>query len=419
MAPDKDHRDQVDELKKQVDLLQQQLAVITAQVSLDAAKQTQEAQTAKAVSETLKNQAAAQFALESERAKLPLAELAGVKEALAGAQLPTGRNGSITVAAGTAGTLLPQSKFGMLGLLGYVADEFVKIQPEGAVLVNAAQLDLAYRAKFTKDLISDRSQKLSKAIDFAPLPEAKPPEAQPPVAGPMVLGEVMGGAYALGLVLDTVNSFGKLLRVDRKIDIFAADEEAQQLLGYLLQSKNEKFVADPAMLSDAVHTEAQTLLNALNGLLGIVHSAEDRLARLKKIEETEAAEKTSPSRLPPSHLITDLKAQTEAARTVIDGLHPVNKPDVFWAQVKGQLIRQALAGRHRLILETKAQALQITENFWWRSDRIRFSGAVQIAYRILDPTGAVKKTGVILKSSSLGDVNFRKEQSLSFPPSEG
>lgn len=78
-----------------------------------------------------------------------------------------------------------------------------------------------------------------------------------------------------------------------------------------------------------------------------------------------------------------------------------------------------MAGRHRLILETKAQALQITENFWWRSDRIRFSGAVQIAYRILDPTGAVKKTGVILKSSSLGDVNFRKEQSLSFPPSEG
>lgn len=407
MATDKRPDEQIADLKKQIEILQQQLSLVTAQLALDAAKQTQEAQLSKAVAEALKNQATAQFNLESEQAKLPLAELAGVKAALGSTQLPTGKSGSVQVAAGTTGTALLRSKEPMLRLLETVAGELKKQLPEGAVIVNEAQMDQAYQADFTLKRIIDQTQNLEKAINAA-----RPPM---PVAQPMVvLPQFAAAAYSLGFVLDTVNSLTKLFRVDRKADVFAADTEALQMLGYMLEGKDSKFVANPAMIRDEALTEAETLLTQLNKLLVAIHQGDDVLAQLKKIEEDEAKTKPPTSQLPATNVVTELKAQIEAARSLLDGLHPSKKPDMFWSQVKGQLISLTLKNRDLLLVETKGQAVQITESRWWWSDRMSMSGEVQVAYRILNKNGKVKETGVILKASKVEGTSFNEMPGFSF-----
>jgi hypothetical protein len=396
-----------------VGLLQQHLALVNAQVALNTAQQTQEAQLAKAVTEALKNQATEQFALESEQAKLPLAELAGVQAALGNAQLPTGKSGTVQVAAGVAGTQLLRSKKPMLELLAEVADELIDQLPDGAVVVTEAQLDQAYQAEITLSLVDHQIQNLEEAIKAA-----SPPTVPAQVA--MALPAFAAAAYSLGFVLDTVNSLAKLFRVDRKVDVFAADTEAPQMLGYLLEGRGRKFVANPAMMRDQASTEAETLLDKLNTLLGAVHKGDDLLAQLKKIEEGEAKKKPSSSQLPAASVVTELKAQIEAARSLLDGLHPSKKPDAFWAQVKGQLISSTLKKRDRLLLEAKAQALQITESRWWKSDVVSIGGEVQVAYRILNPDGTVKKADVILKVSKAKSTSLRRLDEMpgfSYPPS--
>jgi len=408
MATDKSPDEQIADIKKQMDILQQQLALVNAQLALDTANQTQEAQLAKVVAEALKNQVAAQFNLESEQAKLPLAELAGVKAALGSMQLPTGKSGTVQVAAGTSGTALLRSKGPMLRLLDGVADELKKQLPNGAVIITEAQLDQAYQANFTLKRIDDQTQKLNAARDVVM-------QKMPVMAPIMVVGEFAAAAYSLGFVLETVNSLAKLFRVDRKADVFAADTEALQMLGYLLEGNGSNFVANPAMIRKEVLTEAEELLKKLNDLLKAIHSGNDVLAQLKKIEEEEAKTKQSPSKLPAADVVTELKTQIEAANSLLDGLHPGKKPDAFWAQVKGQLIWKALENRDRLLLEAKAQVLQITESRWWRSDCISMSGEVQVAYRILDKDGKVTKTGVILKASKAERTSFNEMPEFSFP----
>jgi len=411
MGADTTPNEKVEELKKQLEVLQQQLALANTQLALQTAKQTQEAQLAKAIAEALKNQATAQFNLEAEQAKLPLAELAGVKAALGGMQLPTGKSGTITTAAGTSGTALLRSKGPMLRLLDAVAKELDKQLPSGAVIITETQLDQAYQATFTIERLDTQTKALENAIKAA-----RPPT---PVVQPMFVPQFAAAAYSLGFVLDTVNNLAKLFRVDRKADIFAADAEALQMLGYMLEGKNpKKFVANPTMIREEVLTIAGELLKKLDKLLNEIHSGDDVLTQLKKIEEEEAKTKPPVSKLPAANVVTELKAQIEAARSFLDGLHPSKKPDAFWAQVKGQLISGILKDRDRLLLEAKGQAIQITESRWWRSDRISIGGEVQVAYRVLDKNGNVTKTGVILKASKAEETCFNQMPGFSFPPGE-
>ncbi len=406
MATDKSPDEQLAELKKQVEILQQQLALVNGQLALDAATRTQEAQLAKTIDTALKEQATAQFNLEAERAKLALAELAGIKAALGSAQLPTGKSGTIKIEAGTTGTLLLRSKGQMLTLLDDIAKELKTRLPDGAVIVTEAQLEQTYQADFTLKRIDDQIKNLNNAISAA--------TPKVPKTRIMMLPEFAAAAYSLGFVLDTVNSLAKLFRVDRNVDDFAADTEALQMLGYMLEGKNSKFVANPAMLRKEAMTEAEALLKKLNVLLVAIYDGDDVLAQLKKIEENEAKNKPGTSELPPSNVVVELKAQIDAARSLLDGLHSGKKAETFWAQVKGQLISLTLRNRDRLLLEAKAQALQITESRWYTSDRISTSGEVQVAYRVLDQDGKVKDTGVILKASKSEGTSFHEMPEFSF-----
>ncbi|MDP2992400.1 MAG: hypothetical protein Q8N82_03440, partial [Deltaproteobacteria bacterium] len=198
-------------------------------------------------------------------------------------------------------------------------------------------------------------------------------------------------------------------------DIFNADSEAAQMLGYLLEGKSPNFVANPAMLRKEILTEAKDLSEKLNELFMAVHKGDDRLAELKNIQEEEAKTKPQSSRLPDSNRVTELKAQIEAARSILDGLHPSKKPDTFWTQVKGQLISRTLEDRNRLLIEAKGQALQIIESRWWWSDCISMSGEIQVAYRVLDKDGKITKVGVILKSSKAEMTSFKEMPEFSFP----
>lgn len=407
MATDNSQDNQISGLTKQVEILKKELELVKVQAELDAAKQNQQAQLNSAVADALKNQLTAQYNLESEKAKLPLAELAGIKAALGTTQLPTGQSGTVKVAAGTAGTALLRSKGPMLMLLDSIAEELKQQLPNGAVIVNEAQLDQAYQADFTRKRVTDQTEDLKKAIEAATPP--------PPVARPMGIAPVVAAVYSLGFVLDTVNSFAKLFRVDRKVDVFATDTEALQMLGYMLEGKASNFVANPALIRGQALTEANNLATQLSSLHSTIYKGDDLLGQLKKIEEEEAKTKPDSSQLPAANVVTELKAQIDSARSLLDGLHPNKKPEVFWTQVKGQLISEAMKDRDRLLLEAKSQAIQITETRTWRSDRLSMCGEVQVAYRILDKDGKIKKTGVFLKASKVEGTSFNEMSEFSFP----
>lgn len=377
-----------------------QLNLINTQIALDTAKQTQEAQLAKAVADALKNQATAQFSLESEQAKGPFAELSGIKAATSGMQLPTGKSGTVQVAVGTSGTALLRSKGHMLRLLNTVANDLARQLPNGAVIVTESQLEQAYQADFTAQRIEQQTSNLTKANQ-----SVKPAE---PAARPMMIAPVVAAAYSAGLILDTVNSLGKLFRVDRKVDVFAADIEAGQMLGYLLEAKGSKFIANPAVMRKEVLNEANSLLKKLTDLSKAVQDGEGTLAQLKKLAD-EGKSKPDPI------MLADLNAQLTSAKSLFDGLDPSKKPDQFWAQVRGQLMSAVIKGRDRLLIEAKGQALQITESRWYASDRMNIGGEVQVAYRILNQDGGLTKAGVILKASKAERTSFDEMPEVSFP----
>ena len=56
-------------------------------------------------------------------------------------------------------------------------------------------------------------------------------------------------------------------------------------------------------------------------------------------------------------------------------------------------------GRKRLVLDIKAQSVQITESRWYGSERLLAMGEVQLAYRVLHADGSLEKSGVLLRTS--------------------
>lgn len=409
MAADIGTEGELAQVKKQIELLQQQLALVNAQVALDAAKQAQEAQLAKSLAEA----AGAQYALVAEQAKGPFAELSGIKAATSGMQLPTGKSGEVQIAKGTEGTALLRTKGTMLQLLDSVAGELSTKLPNGAILVTEEQLEQAYQADFTRQRIADQTRSLSSATNRAAPVVSLPPGKG--VARIMVMPEVVAAAYSASLVLDTLNSLGKLFRVDRKADVFSADEEAAQLLGYLLEAKNSKFTAKPLLIKKDAVTQANGLLDQLTALHNAIQSATDRLASLKKIEEDEAKTKPAQSALPPQERMTELNAQLTGAKALLESLDPNKKAEAFWNQVKGQLLSAAIDGRDRLLIEAKGQALQISESRWYTSDRIKTVGEILVAYRVQDKEGATSQSGVVLKASDAKTIRFDDMPEMSFP----
>lgn len=410
---------EINELKRQVGTLQQQLEqqsnLIAAQIALNSAKQIQQAQLTKAVADELKNQATAQFNLQSEQAKAPFAELSGIKAAIGGWQLPAGQSGTVQIMAGPAGTALLRSKDAMLKILDDAACKLADQLTDCAVLVTDSQLEQADHADFIVERIGKQTSDIENATARA-APAPVPASAHPAVAPTSVLSGTMASAYSAGLVLDTINSLGKLFRVDRKVDVFLEEAESGQLLGYLMEAKKDNFTANPtAAMGSPVSREANSLLDKLNTLFMAAQNGNARLEELKKIEAEETASKPNPSRLPSSDKITELNAQLTSSKSLLESLDPSQKLDAFWAQVKGQLIRAAIKDCDRLLIEVRSQTLQVTETRWWRSNRLTTSSAIQIAYRIFDKDGNRRKSGVILQASEAKTIKFDEQYTVSFP----
>ena len=416
-----DSEKRTQEMKSATERLTQELGALKAQRALDQEKQTQDALTAKALLDALKDQTVSQYAFGAAQAQLPFAELQGIKAGISGLTLPSGKEGTVKVAAGTSGTALLRSKQAMLALLDKVADDFISICPNGAALLTEAQLGQAYTAEFTFKRIEDEKTKLTDAATKAtPIDGSPEPALVPAVAVPSAL---IAGAYTLGFTLDTINSLLKILRTNRQLDVFGADAEAVQMLGYLLDSKGKGFVANPAMLGDNAFAEAESLMGKLRDLATQLQVGNDTLAKIKKYSDDIAkAPAGDPIRqgvvMPKDEAISLLKAEIEVATSLLDSLNPSKKPDAFWTQVNGQLLSTKIKQKRRLLIEAKAQTVQVTESRWYASDRILATGEVQVAYRLFKEDGSLAKSGIILKASSTDDVQIDKLGELNFqwPP---
>lgn len=395
MAREMTTEEQIAQVKKDIDLLTQQLALLKAQTALDPAKQTQDALSAKALLDALKDQTVSQSALDLAKAQLPFADLQGIKAGLSGLTLPTGKEGTVKVAVGPAGTALLRSKGPMLELLAKIADKLAEICPQGAALVTEAQLAQVATAAFTLKRIEDQTKTLAAATKQA-TPKGDGIEAA-------FLPALGVAAYGLGFTLDTINSLIKLLRTNRQFDIFDVDTEAIQMLGYLLEAKNKGIIAKPAIVGNTLET-ADSLLEILRDLGKQLQIANDIQAKIQKysdhISQASADDLIKKVVMPTEAIISLLKAEIGEATLLLDSLHPSKKPDAFWTQVGGQVLAKNIKDKQRLLIEAKAQVVQVTESRWYTSDRILATGEVQVAYRVLKPDGSLAASGVVLYASN-------------------
>jgi hypothetical protein len=355
--------------------------------------------------------------LGSAQAQRPFAELQGIKAGISGLTLPTGKEGTVKVSAGTAGTALLRSQRPMLELLDSIANALVEVCPTGAVILTEAQLGQASSAIYTLKRIGEERSVLGKAAN-----QANPTDNRPPTAA--FLPAFAAGAYSLGFALDTINSLAKLLRTNRQLDVFGADTEAAQMIGYLLESKGKNFVANPGLPSEkATSDEADKLISELRALAVMLQTATGTMEKIKKYsEEIAKAPANDPIKtqimMPTDADIGALKSEIDSATSLLDGFHPSKKPDAFWAQVNGQVIATNIQGKMRLFLEVKGQTVQVTESRWYRSDRILATGEVLLAYRLIKADGSLATSGVILKASKAEDARIDQLDDLTWlrPP---
>jgi hypothetical protein len=406
MAEELSLEQQTAKLKQEVGLLTQQLEVFKAQAALNSAKEIQDALSAKILLDALKEQAASQSAFTTAQAQLPFAELQGIKAGTSGLKLPEGKEGTIKVSAGAAGTALLRGKQPMLERLDAAADYLAGQCPEGTVILTEAQLGQASSAKFTIERIKNEIGLLDEAAK-----NADPIDNRPAIAGAAFLPAAIAGAYAVGIALDTINNLAKLLRTNRQLDVFGTDTEAAAMLGYLLESKDKKFLATPGMLGNNAVDEADKLMKQLNDLAEKLQNANDILSKIKKYSEDIAkADANDPIRtqvqMPDAQTISLLKSRIDNATSLLDGLNPSKKSDAFWAQVSGQVIAENIKGKSRLFIEAKAQVVQVTESRWYTSDRILTTGEVQVAFRLLKEDGTLDKSGIILKASKAAETRI-------------
>ena len=369
-----------------------QLNLLKAQVDLNVASETQDAQVKKRVTDALREQLEATSNLAEEKAKAPFSDLLGIKEATKEMQLPAGKQGTITVAAGTAGTALLRSNEPLLKLLNAVAEELAEQHPDGAVVVNEAQLDQAYQARFVSEQIEVQTSRLAaQTANLEPVTEKRLTRG--------VVPATVAAAYTGGMLLDVISSFGKLFRVDRKMDVFSRNPDAGQILGYLLEAQDKNFNAKPEVMREEALKQAEGLVSKLAALLSAIQGASDKLAQLNEVQDEEKTNPSQTPRMADGGKITLLKAELANAKSLLESLDPSKKQDDFWTQVKGLLIGVAIKGRDRLLIEVEGQAIQITESRWYRSDRLTTSGEIQVAYRLFDKEGNLRKAAVILKAS--------------------
>ena len=395
-----------------------------------ASSRAQDAAAAEAAMKAAKDLIVAQHALEVARAQLPFAAMEGVRAAMAKSPLPTGKEGTVSVASGAPGTGLLRSKRPLFDLLAEVAADLITHCEGGAVLVSKEQLEQAESATFTLKWLDLHRERLAEALNLARAgldrmtrtdEASRGPEVATPRAVAAVLPVGIAGAHALGLTLDTINSLTKLFRTDRRVDVYG-DTEAENLLVHLLEAKGlesgiDQFVADPVPMGDGLIPVAESLLETLEGFDTAVREAEGLLGGIRKAAaEEHLDDPTWPARRLSDEDVARFEQTIAAARSLLEALDPARKPDVVSTLVRGKALADRIKGNKHLILNVKAQTIQVTETSWFRSARILATGEVQVAYRVLDPNGTPIRSGVILKASQTLDARIDWLGPVNWPP---
>lgn len=393
--------EQLKDLQNQVALLQQQIQLVNLQQTQDAAQQA-------AVLAALKNQVAAQSDLDKATAQGAFAKLAGIKAGLDSVGAPIGKDGTITVSTGTAGAMLLSLRRPMLeGLESSATRIAAAIKAKSPVYVGTdAQVQSALQASVTERALAQSIKALDEST-----------KAIQDKIGRKIAPAFFTEAAAAGLVLNTVVGLEKFFRVDTSYAIFDAGDEAQQTLMLMVQQKvgaaayrNLASISIAAILKQADVAQASLLALKQRYDAGAAVAAE--VAKMK----TDNPEK------PAQDLIDKLNNGLAVAKSTLDALHPALKPDGFWAHVQGLTARTHMqdAGGNfitRLVVQAKAQTIQVVEKRTWRSDKIFGRSDIQIDYRLFDSDSNLLDSGLTLATFDAANAPIA-EPIYSFPPPE-
>lgn len=408
MAEDKDPLiEERKALKAQIDALAQLLSaqtlLLAAQTANTAASSTQDAATRAAILSALtvelgaqKGNVDAEAALAKAKVAAAFADVTALREATKAIGLPTGKEGNITIAVGTVGTELLSSKGAVFDAVQSAAKAMLA-DPElqrPSVLVTENQIVAALKADLIATTIQDRTQELSKAtkavLDFLD-PSAK--------VAPQSLAAVMAGIYTGGLVLDTVNSLGKLLRTDKSVALFSQDSEAAQVLAGVLCAE-PKIIQATGLVGDGALKAVGEARLRIDGFAEVLAGAIAALALFEKEKEEAAKPGTEKKTLPATALVDALRRQIAQGRALLASVDPATTPDGFWSFASGTALSSQIGDKQRVLLDVKAQALQTTEDAWYRSKKVTSKGEVQVFYKVLSNAGALVSARTILRATA-------------------
>lgn len=287
---------------------------------------------------------------------------------------------SIADAGGDRHVRLLRSFQPLLVLLDGIADELKsKCGANGAVLLtdeDLVQMNAALASRQQLPGLIKALQEYGRG-EGAPAPAIS--RGGVPSMTPASVG-VLAGARLLGISLETASSLARLIRTRRKLEVADAADDALDLLGYLLESKKGLWISDSVITGQALLNETAELQEQLG-----------RLQALYEIVKSKAGSGQDSA-------INSLLAEAE---NLLGSIHPASKPDDFASQVRGQALANAVQDKERLLVQLKAQTLQVREKKWYRSERIFATGEVQLAYRIFNPDGSLKTSGLILRASRM------------------
>lgn len=391
----------------------EELKELQDKINLLSLQQSTQAKLTKTITTALKEQVDADILLEKTKAQLPFAKLETIKEGLE-KFVPPGKEGKITVTQGTTGALLLKYKGAMLQAIDdaarIITERIQKQEQEGGVKIDTvvigsnADFEAAYKSQLIENSIIDQVAALSHAIEKTPFMETA----------------VVSELATAGLILKTITDFSKYFRTDSAISVFDAGEEANTLLELLFEAhmaQKKKVVIRLGDLGEDILKMARETINRLDFLKSEHHKAMQHLAHLENVVDEKK------KNLPPQEAIDELRFQITATGELLEALNPLSNSEVFWMHVAGMTKHKRMrikavpdiapSYHPRLVINARAQTVQVHETRVFREDRIYGRGEIQVDYRLSNSDGNLIFSGVLLKSI---EANNQQEE-LTFPTS--
>ncbi len=379
-------------VEEQIATLEEQIELLTKQVNLSVAQQAQDANTAKGVAEALKAQVTAEAELTKAEQSASFAKWAGIKAGLESIGSPPGKEGTITIATGQAGTQLLKLQKPLIQAVNEAAKVIAETIKDKGPVVYAPDADViaALRSATVEQSFKDASEALLKTLDDL--------RSAPAAGGARIAAAPLVVAAAAGLVLKTAVDFAKFFRTDQSLALFDNSAEAQYLLERLLEKHllaNGK--AGLVLLNDI---NAGALIKKAGEQQDVLLELHKRHAeavnRLAEIEEL-----TDDQKKPLLTKIDALKANAALVKEIIDAYHPAKNTDAFWTYVVGlhkldQIRDEKKNYLPRLSLRARAQTIQVTRTRAYWSDSVRGSTVCQIDYRLTSGTGSLIDSGFLM-----------------------